>query len=183
MGSLSALITYSGSFGTLGTDGMVSERRHHGLNSSVMVWSAGQWNELWRWLLIHFSAVATLTYKFDVWVEMVIGPLADRLQSLLPGLLLEYGQVAAPSHCAFVQPGAATEVSTERAHEETAEDGLDAKRPAGKTGDIEKSTALSLVEQGLPSGAGLVTFPLEPKPRECHDVLAVPWVIEHWTLL
>jgi len=189
VGSLAPLLAYSGSFGTLGTDGMVSERRDHGLNSSVMVWSAGEWNEIWRWLVNHFSAVATLTYKFDVWVEMVVGPLADRLQNLFPGLLHEYGQVAATDNGAIVQSFATTEVTLERAGEtQAAEIGKSTEVHAEVSAFDEKGGAEMTMrplsaEQCLPAGAGLVTFPLEPKPRECHDVLAIPWVQEHWTLL
>ena len=42
VGALDELATFGGAFGTLATDGMVNERRAGGYNSSVMMWTAGE---------------------------------------------------------------------------------------------------------------------------------------------
>jgi hypothetical protein len=61
-------------FGTLGTEGMVNERRAGGINSSVMCWRAGDFERLWTDLISHFWAVRQVTYKLDAWLEMMLLP-------------------------------------------------------------------------------------------------------------
>jgi hypothetical protein len=95
VGSLDELARVRGPFfGVLSTDMMVSERRSGGFNSSVMMWPAGTFTEIWMNLLQHRGSVKNITYKFDGWIEMIL-PLGavKLLQTEVSCLLLEYGQV------------------------------------------------------------------------------------------
>jgi hypothetical protein len=94
VGTLDEIASFQGEFGTLSTDGMVNERREGGLNSSVMMWTAGSFTELWTKLVAEFDrAVSRITYKFDVWIEMMVGDKAQTLQSRYPQQLWEYAAI------------------------------------------------------------------------------------------
>ncbi|OQR91927.1 hypothetical protein ACHHYP_04200 [Achlya hypogyna] len=93
VGDLTALFSYTGNFGTLATDDMHNERRAGGINSSVMIWTAGTCSDIFELLHQHWKAVAQCIYKFDHWLEMVLceHPV-DFLQELYPGHIVEYMQ-------------------------------------------------------------------------------------------
>ena len=124
-GPLDALAAYRGPFATLATDGMENERRDGGFNSSVMLWDgrctapgstdgdgdggggggmALRCGRIHSLLVSHFKTISQVIYKFDHWLEMVVGGdragqqddatggSADVLQQLLPGVIAEYKQ-------------------------------------------------------------------------------------------
>ncbi len=95
---------------------------------------------VWEPVRVDQLKLRTVTYKFDAWVEMAVGPRATPLQPRLPGQLLEFGQVAA---------GAAEAANTAG--------GNTARMEVASTGE-------------LPPTARLVTFPLEPKPHKALHV-------------
>ncbi|KDO19916.1 hypothetical protein SPRG_14824 [Saprolegnia parasitica CBS 223.65] len=103
VGDITALCSYAGPFGVLGTDDMRNERRRGGINSSVMIWSAGSYAHVFTLLAAHATAVHQCIYKFDHWLEMILHERHyDELQLLYPGHIVEYMQA-----CQATCPGAA----------------------------------------------------------------------------
>ncbi|EQC38706.1 hypothetical protein SDRG_03671 [Saprolegnia diclina VS20] len=103
VGDLTPLCSYAGLFGVLGTDDMRNERRRGGINSSVMIWTAGSHAHVFTLLASHAAAVHQCIYKFDHWLEMVLYERHyDELQLLYPGHIVEYMQA-----CQTTCPGAA----------------------------------------------------------------------------
>jgi len=96
-GPLSALVaravaTGPGGLALLGTDELENENRAGGYNSSVMAWNAPAHGQVWDLLANEpaaYQALAGVVYKFDHWLEMLVGN-ADILQNILPGVIIEY---------------------------------------------------------------------------------------------
>ncbi|KAG5191748.1 hypothetical protein JKP88DRAFT_154041, partial [Tribonema minus] len=96
-----AVALCSSAFATLSARGMANERRTCGYNSSVMAWQSpppppraadrrGELEGIYTFLVGAAGAVATVTRKFDHWLEMCVEG-AVLLQDALPcGYIAEY---------------------------------------------------------------------------------------------
>ena len=94
--SLDSLVSFRGLFATLGTDDFKNEGRSGGLNSSVMLWNASSSEILGIFERLQKCSPAIMkkcVHRFDHWLEMNLTNV-PRLQSLFPGLFVEYAQ-----HC------------------------------------------------------------------------------------
>lgn len=101
---------------------------------------------------------------------MVVGAKAARLQQVLPGQLLEFGEAAALAATA----AAATTTTTGCSQGESTP--VRGRAHRGSAGTSEKGPEDE--KSGLPAGARLVTFPLEPKPRAA--AATTSWIAENW---
>jgi hypothetical protein len=59
-------------FYTLGAKHMITEGRNCGLNSSIMIWRNGTFNELFSFLLLNYEKILKCIYKFDHYLEMML---------------------------------------------------------------------------------------------------------------
>mmetsp|Transcript_24721 Transcript_24721/g.32274 ORF Transcript_24721/g.32274 Transcript_24721/m.32274 type:complete len:409 (-) Transcript_24721:59-1285(-) len=98
--SLEPLLSYKGRYATLTTSEMVNEQRQGGYNSSIMIWPAGEFSEVFTVLKSKYKAIHRSIYKFDHWLEMMIVQ-ADLLQEHYPNLIAEYGCLKQCSHDLF----------------------------------------------------------------------------------
>lgn len=93
-GSLADVAAYRGRFTTLGTGGFANEAREGGVNSSVMLWDAGDvelCDAIYGRLVSLQPHVFGVLHRFDHWLEMVLA--VDELpvlQGLYPGQFVEY---------------------------------------------------------------------------------------------
>ena len=97
--SLNALASFRGLFATLGTDDFKNEGRSGGLNSSVMLWNASSSEMIEIFERLERCSPAVMkkcVHRFDHWLEMNLTNV-PRLQSLFPGLFVEYAQHCTPS--------------------------------------------------------------------------------------
>jgi hypothetical protein len=97
VGSLDAMLeklcSRNSFFATLGTEGMVNERRSSGLNTSVMLWkSSVELAPVCSALHANFDAITKFIYKLDHWFEMML-PNATRMQTISPTFVIEYNQM------------------------------------------------------------------------------------------
>ena len=97
VGALDELAGFDGAFGTLATDGMVNERRAGGYNSSVMMWTAGEFDAIYARLRADFEFITAHIYKFDHWLEMVVAD-AHLLDAAFPGQIAEWKAHAREPH-------------------------------------------------------------------------------------
>lgn len=173
-GPLDDLLDYRGGFATLQTDGMANERRCGGINSSVMLWCAGDMPQVYTELMRMLPYSVDYARKFDHWLEMMTitdsssgssssnssaggdsgsgnssrGSPPLWLQELLPGCVAEYSSLVAAG-------GADLAI---------------VKTP---------SSSSPVVVKGKGGGPRLVCFPLDPKPH--HDVCTRQrWIRYHW---
>ena len=107
-----------------------------------------------------------VTYKFDVWLELCFGDEAVRLDQALPGQLREFRDVQRQ----LLGGGGCGLAGKESEKEEAV--------AAQSTPVAPEWLAFS---EEPPSQARIVTFPLEPKPREA-AAAGVGWVTRHWVL-
>lgn len=105
-----------------------------------------------------------MTYKFDVWLELCFGNGAVRIDRSLPGQLREFRDVQRHGSSGSGGGGGSA--------------GAGAACEGGGAGLESVDGSWSGV--GIPPDARLVTFPLEPKPREA--AAGVAWVRQHWVL-
>lgn len=70
----------------LETDSIVNECRQGGYNSSIMVWTAPAFKDVYIHDVAHLT---TVIYKFDHWLEMLY-PHLPIIQKLIPGLVSDY---------------------------------------------------------------------------------------------
>jgi len=67
-------------FSTLGAAAFPTEGRSCGVNSSVMYWRNGTLTALHTFLETHYAAVTKVLFKFDHWLEMMLGPVTHCIE-------------------------------------------------------------------------------------------------------
>lgn len=67
-------------FRTLGAAAFPTEGRPCGVNSSVMCWRNGTLTALHAFLEAHYAAVTKVLFKFDHWLEMMLGPVTHYIE-------------------------------------------------------------------------------------------------------
>ena len=78
------------SFSTLGAAAFPTEGRACGYNSSIMIWSMGGLHVLYAFLVEHYRTVTKVLFKFDHWLEMMVGSDAHCIEDSHPSHVVDY---------------------------------------------------------------------------------------------
>lgn len=161
--SLAPLLTYSGHFALLATDGIACELAAGGYNSSVISWESGpKLRPIHARLTEH---VLRYVHRFDHWLEMNVAN-ARLWQDLAPGCIVDYTSAFRGGVCLGT------------AHEEDELWSTGSFVPAAAVPSADLPSAAPVRDVLLPGGVSLVTFPRFPKPHEVLERHA--WVRQHW---
>lgn len=96
-GDVDALFQFSGRFGVLSSQKMSNENYRQGVNTSVMLWTAGDLQGIYDLLLARYDDITRVLHKFDHWVECVALAATTALNNAsiapsLEGLFIEYAE-------------------------------------------------------------------------------------------